>query len=150
MWHTQDIIELKFFNLSLISNITELQLNFKELKDFFISYLASPRPTVDRKWANIIPHLMLITKFYLFDLKFTRSPVTRLGPKTQLSKSAGSKMGTFWSRVEVQSHCTNLAEVMEEGIQTPSHVTFKEKQLKIRFCACKFGQDSSFKERMDF
>ena len=44
---------------------------------FFNCYLAAPRPNLGHYRGT---HPMLITAFYIFDLRFTASLVTRLGP----------------------------------------------------------------------
>ena len=46
----------------------------------FNCYLAAPRPTLGHYRGDSLTHLMLITAFYIFDPKVTRSLVARLGP----------------------------------------------------------------------
>ena len=51
-----------------------------------------------------------------------------------------------WSAIPLfQSPWSNA-----RGNANPSHLTFQEKQLKIRFCAWKFGQVSTFKNTWTF
>ena len=47
---------------------------------FFICYLAAPWPTLGHYRGDSLTHPMLITVYYIFDLKVTRSLITRLGP----------------------------------------------------------------------
>ena len=47
---------------------------------FFNCYLAAPWPTLGHYRGDSLTHPMLITAFYIFDLKVTGSLITRLGP----------------------------------------------------------------------
>ena len=52
---------------------------------FFNCYLAAPQPTLDHYWADSLTHPMLITAFYIFDPRVTKSLITRLGPLARMS-----------------------------------------------------------------
>ena len=61
--------------------------------DFFNCYLAAPCPNLGHYRGT---HPMLITAFYIFDLRVTGSLVTRLGPLARPSAQWGlNRDGTF-------------------------------------------------------
>lgn len=65
------------------------------VKLIFISYLISQRRNMGHWQGYSCNHMMLITVLYLFNIKFSKSPVTRLDCKIWLLASAGFESGTL-------------------------------------------------------
>ena len=71
-----------FYKNILIYNLL-IKLNSKNQsfkKKIFNCYLAAPWPTLGHYQGGSLIHPMLITVFYIFDPKVTRSLITRFGP----------------------------------------------------------------------
>ena len=65
------------------------------VKLVFISYLIAQRRNMGHWQGYSYTHMMLITVLYLFNIKFSKSPVTRLDCKIWLLASAGFELGTL-------------------------------------------------------
>ena len=74
----------------------------------FNCYLTAPQSTLGHYREDRLTHPMLITRFYIFNLKVTWSLVTRLGPQSQPSTQCDLNRGPFDSYNNALTHQATL------------------------------------------
>ena len=77
-----DVWVLDTYVYLMLQFLVALWKNYRtSVHNFFICYLAALWPTLGHCWWGSLTNLIFIFAFTCFDLKVTRSLVTRLGPK---------------------------------------------------------------------
>ena len=78
-----DVWVLDTYVYLMLQFLVALWKNYRtSVHNFFICYLAALWPTLGHCWWGSLTNLIFIFAFTCFDLKVTRSLVTRLGPKS--------------------------------------------------------------------